>query len=63
VVTLDGRVLVSSDAGKSWQQLGLVAPRPRGLAAFGESLYVAYDDGRIGISQDGGASWRIRALA
>jgi len=62
-ITPDGRVLVSANVGQSWRQRGLVDPRPRGFAAPGERLYVAYDDGRIGISHDGGASWRIRALA
>lgn len=63
VVSPGGRVRVSSDVGKSWQQRGFVDPQARGFVAFGDRLYVAYSDGRIGFSRDGGASWRIRSLA
>jgi hypothetical protein len=61
-VALDGSVARSTDAGRSWQQVGKVGGE---VAAFEGAdtgdLYVAVHDGTIKRSADGGASWSVRS--
>jgi hypothetical protein len=63
VVTLDGTVHVSRDAGKRFVSLSRVATPRALLATDANTLYVAAHDGTIYISRDGGRSWRIRSHA
>jgi hypothetical protein len=62
-VTLDGEVLVSADAGATFEPRGQIGGEPAAFVAEGEAdLYVALHDGTIKQSSDGGANWTIRSL-
>ncbi|MBA2475332.1 MAG: exo-alpha-sialidase [Actinobacteria bacterium] len=64
LVTADGRVSTSSDAGRRWRQLGAIGGEPVALTASGRSgLYAALHDGTIMRSGDGGLTWRTRFTA
>jgi hypothetical protein len=62
VVTLDGEVLASADAGATFERRGEVGGEPAAFLAEGATLYVALHDGAIKQSSDSGASWTIRSL-
>jgi photosystem II stability/assembly factor-like uncharacterized protein len=63
VVTLDGIVRVSRDAGTRFVSLSRVATPRALLATDANTLYVAAHDAAIYVSRDGGRSWRIRSHA
>lgn len=60
LVTLDGRVRSSVDAGVSWQPVGDTGGRPAAFESGGSDLYVALHNGTIKRSKDGGRSWSVR---
>jgi hypothetical protein len=61
-VAFDGSVARSSDAGRSWREVGRVGGEPAAFdGADGGDLYAALHDGTIKRSADGGASWSVRA--
>lgn len=56
-----GRVRVSRDGGRRWQDRGRLGGQPAALlATAGETLFAATHDGAITRSSDGGATWTIR---
>jgi hypothetical protein len=63
VVTLDGIVHVSRDAGIRFDSLSRVATPRALLATDANTLYVAAHDGAIYVSHNGGQSWQLRAHA
>jgi hypothetical protein len=61
LVTLDGRVNRSADAGASWDHVGDVGGAPSAFESAGNELFVALHDGTIKRSNDGGRSWAVRS--
>ncbi len=62
VMTLDGQVRHSDDAGRSWDATGRVGGEPAAFESAGvDDLYVALHDGTILRSTDGGRSWSTRS--
>ena len=61
LVTLDGRVSRSADAGLSWDHVGDVGGSSSAFESAGNELYVALHDGTIKRSTDGGSSWAVRS--
>lgn len=55
-----GQVLLSSDAGASWQTRGSIGGQPAAFIADKNELYAALADGTVKRSTDGGASWTVR---
>jgi hypothetical protein len=60
LMTLDGRLDRSADAGASWDRVGDVGGTPSAFESAGDQLYVALHDGTIKRSTDGGHSWALR---
>lgn len=60
-VGLDGRLRVSTSAGRDWRETGGVGESPAALEAAGDTLLVALHDGTVKQSRDGGRSWTIRS--
>jgi hypothetical protein len=56
-----GKVRVSPDGGRSWQDRGNVGGIPSDFAAGKGSLYAAIIGGKIRTSRDGGKSWSTAA--
>jgi hypothetical protein len=57
-----GRVLVSTDSGRTLEELGSVGGEPAALASAGAGeLFAALHDGTIVHSTDGGATWAVRS--
>jgi photosystem II stability/assembly factor-like uncharacterized protein len=55
---LDGKIRMSSDAGKSWNEVGSVGAGPRDFVAGKDGdLYAYLPGGRIVHSADGGNTW------
>jgi hypothetical protein len=62
IVTGDGEVFRSGDAGRSLDLRGRIDGRPAALLAQGrDDLYVALHDGTIQQSDDGGSTWTVRS--
>lgn len=61
LVTLDGRVSRSADAGLSWDSVGDVGGPPSAFESAPDELYIALHDGTIKRSTDGGRSWSVRS--
>ena len=62
LVTSDGGVLLSDDAGKSWDSVGEVGGQPAAFEAERtRELYVALHDGTVKRSTDGGTTWEVRS--
>jgi hypothetical protein len=61
LLKLDGRVLLSSDSGRTFQPQGSLDGQPVVFMAHDERLYVALDDGAVMQSADGGTSFTLRA--
>lgn len=58
----DGRVLRSTDEGRSWQIVGRVDGPPAAFdSGLGGELLLAQHDGTIERSGDGGRSWTVRS--
>ena len=57
----DGEVLVSGDAGVSWEKAGDIEGQPDAFSADGERLFAAVREGPIKESRDGGKTWTVRA--
>jgi hypothetical protein len=58
-----GTVHRSSDAGRSWDEVGEVGGQPAAFAAHGSTLYVALHTNDVKVSDDGGRSWAVRVSA
>jgi hypothetical protein len=56
----NGRVEVSEDVGKTWDQRGTADGQPAALTADGDDVYVATRDGRVVASNDGGKTFEVR---
>ncbi len=56
-----GKVRVSADGGRSWQDRGNVGGIPSDFAAGKGALYAAIIGGKIRASRDGGKSWSTAA--
>ena len=61
LVRLDGAVLMSGDAGRTWEEHGNAGGGPAAFEAVGGDLYVALHDGTIRRSTDGGRTWQDRS--
>jgi hypothetical protein len=61
VLTGDGAVRHSGDAGRNWRTRGTVGGQPAAFISHGSDLYVALHDGTVRRSTDGGRSWTLRA--
>ena len=62
VMTLDGQIRRSVDAGRSWGATGRVSGKPAAFESAGaDDLYVALHDGRVLRSTDGGRTWSTRS--
>lgn len=61
LLTVDGRVQVSRNGGRRFEEAGRVDGAPVAFMADGNELYVALGDGTVRQSSDGGASWAMRA--
>lgn len=59
----DGRAHRSTDAGRTFTEIGDVGGRPTAVAADRGDLYVATHDNVIRVSRDGGRTWVVRARA
>jgi hypothetical protein len=60
-VDQSGKVRVSADGGRSWQDRGNVGGIPSDFAAGKGALYAAIIGGKIRASRDGGKSWSTAA--
>lgn len=58
-----GQVLLSSDAGVTWQTRGSIGGQPAAFIAHKDDLYAALADGTVKRSTDGGANWTVRTTA
>lgn len=56
----DGQVLMSRDAGSTWQTQGSIGGQPAAFLAHEDELYAALADGTVKRSTDGGATWTVR---
>lgn len=56
-----GRVHLSTDAGKRLRTVGSIGGQPAAFVAHADDLYAALADGTVQRSSDGGRSWRLRA--
>jgi hypothetical protein len=57
-----GRVWLSRDRGRRWQQRGEIGRRPAAFLATGSGmLFAATHQGEIKLSRDGGVSWTTRS--
>ena len=55
---LDGKVRLSSDGGKSWEELGTIGSGPKDFqAGKNGELYAYVAGGKIRQSKDGGKTW------
>jgi hypothetical protein len=61
LVTLDGRVSGSSDAGLRWEEVGDIGGQPAAFENAGRDLYAALHDGTVKVSNDGGRTWTVRS--
>jgi hypothetical protein len=61
LVTLDGRVSRSADAGLSWEEVGDIGGQPAAFENAGRDLYAALHDGTVKVSNDGGRTWTVRS--
>lgn len=62
VVTVEGVVLGSADAGTTLERAGDLGSEPAAFVATGpEELYAALHDGTIEGSTDGGKTWNVRS--
>lgn len=61
LVTLDGRVSRSADAGLSWEEVGDIGGQPAAFENAGRDLYAALHDGTVKVSRDGGRTWTVRS--
>ena len=59
-VASGGILYVSSDAGMSWQQAGVLPGKPTALLAREATLYASMLEGGIYTSTDGGKTWQMR---
>ena len=59
VITDDGQLWRSTDAGASWQQAGKINGQPEAFLAHESNLYVAVAQLGIVTSDDQGRSWRV----
>jgi hypothetical protein len=55
-----GAILVSDDAGRSWEATGTIGGQPAAFVAHDDELYAALGDGSVKRSSDGGRSWSLR---
>ena len=55
-----GRVQVSRDAGRRFEDAGATGAPPAAFEADGEDLYLATHDNQVLVSPDGGRSWDTR---
>lgn len=56
-------MLVSTDAGASWQTQGTIEGQPAAFVAHDDELYAALPDGTVKRSTDGGATWTVHSTA
>lgn len=61
LVTLDGRVSRSRDAGLSWEEVGDIGGQPAAFENAGGDLYAALHDGTVKVSKDAGPTWTVRS--
>ena len=53
-----GPMMLSADAGESWEEVGTTGGEPQALIADGpETLYAILIDGTVKQSADGGRTW------
>jgi hypothetical protein len=58
----DGRVRISTGAGRAWRAIGEIGGEPAAFEAEkGRELYSALHNGTIKRSDDGGQSWQVRS--
>ncbi len=62
LVAGDGQVLLSRDAGATWQTQGTIGGQPAAFIAHEDELYAALADGTVKRSVDGGATWTVRVV-
>ena len=55
-----GRLKLSRDGGRRFEEAGATGAPPAAFEADGEDLYLATHDNRILVSRDGGRSWETR---
>jgi len=56
-----GKVALSRDQGRLWQQMGAIGGQPAAFASAGADVYAALPDGTVKRSTDGGKTWSVRA--
>jgi hypothetical protein len=61
LMTPEGRVSRSRDAGEGWQPVGDAGGEPAAFEAAGDDLYVALHNGTVKRSGDGGRTWVVRS--
>jgi hypothetical protein len=60
-VDFSGRVQLSADDGRSWEQRGDIDGQPAAFDSAADELYVALHDGTVKRSDDHGRSWQLRS--
>jgi hypothetical protein len=59
VLASDGRLWLTPDQGRRWQQVAALGASPTAFVVDGDAMYAALVDGSIQHSSDEGRSWRL----